>query len=82
MRLQQTTAALLRRGDPDSLAATASESTRGLSRIRRLTTPLPLLGLAPLVFNLIEHGVHVRRGEVAREPPRQYGIRPKLPGFI
>src|SRR6267154_6000082 len=50
--------------------------------IRRITTPLPLLGLAPLVFNLSEYGVHVRCGEVAGEPSRQYGFRPKLAGFI
>src|ERR1700732_4833351 len=51
-------------------------------RIRRITTPLPLFGLAPLVFNLIEYGIHVRRGEVAGEASRQYGFRPKLAGFI
>jgi hypothetical protein len=53
-----------------------------LSRIRRFTTALPCLRLAPLVFNLIEYGVHVRCGEVAGTPPSQYGFRPKLAGFI
>src|SRR5260221_14119239 len=52
------------------------------SRIRRLTTALPLLGLAPLVFNLSEYGSHVRCAEIAGDPARQYGFRPELAGFI
>src|SRR5437016_2107281 len=64
------------------LSSAISGTSRTSRRIRRFTPPLPLLGLAPLVFDLIEYAVHVRNGEVAREPSRQDGIRHKLAGFV
>jgi hypothetical protein len=53
-------------------AAAAGPSPVTLRGISLLAAPLSKFSLTPLILNLIEHRIHVRRGGVARKAARQH----------